>query len=188
MKNEHQHRRQHHHHHSCNHTASSHRLNHKKNVQPFMITATHPPIDSANRPPTEPATSLNYATTAFQAQMSLQFDRMQGASAYPAASRPSAPCWATSLRESLQRHRHNPTRRLAADDCWYTWEQFAVYYRQDAQPMWEAARQREICNKIWSGVISIRLRYFARRREMAIWSRVVWRNHVAAVGASSHAR
>ena len=100
---------------------------------------------------------------------------MQGASACPAASRPSAPCWATSLRESLQRHRHSPTRRLAADDCWYTWEQFAVYYRQDAQPMWEAARQREICNKIWSGVISIRLRYFARRREMAIWSQVVTR-------------
>ena len=97
--------------------------------------------------------------------------------------RPTPPHWAETFATALNRHIHGATRRLAADGRRYTWEEFAIYYREDARAMWEAARQREVCMEIWSRVISIRWRNFARsamwkracEREMAIWSQVVTR-------------
>ena len=89
--------------------------------------------------------------------------------------RPTPPHWAETFATALNRHIHGATRRLAADGRRYTWEEFAIYYGEDERAMWEAARQREVCMEIWSRVISIRVRNFARRRKMAIWSQVVTR-------------
>ena len=87
--------------------------------------------------------------------------------------RRTPPHWAETCATAVNRHIHGATRRLAADGRRYTWEEFAIYYREDAQPMWEAARQREVCMDIWSRVISIRWRNFARK--LNILKRVCWR-------------
>jgi len=83
--------------------------------------------------------------------------------------RPTPPHWAETFATALNRHIHGATRRLAADGRRYTWEEFAIYYREDERAMWEAARQREVCMEIWS------LWKRACEREMAIWSQVVTR-------------
>ena len=83
--------------------------------------------------------------------------------------RPTPPHWAETFATAVNRHIHGATRRLAADGRRYTWEEFAIYYREDERAMWEAARQREVCMEIWS------LWKRACEREMAIWSQVVTR-------------
>ena len=59
------------------------------------------------------------------------------------ASQPAAVAWAEKFRLLLDRNRPT-TYRLAADGRWYTWQEFAVYYRDDARAMWKAAWHREV--------------------------------------------
>ena len=77
------------------------------------------------------------------------------------ASQLAAVAWAEKFRLLLDRNRPT-TYRLAADGRWYTWQEFAVYYRDDARAMWKAAWQREVRKAIWTRVVSIRWRTFAR--------------------------
>ena len=91
--------------------------------------------------------------------------------------RPTPPHWAETFATAVNRHIHGATRRLAADGRQYTWEEFAIYHREDARAMWEAARQREVCMEIWSlWKSTLETRYTrACEREKAIWSQVVTR-------------
>ena len=97
----------------------------------------------------------------------LQRRMASGAASSRGACQPARVPWAKEFRLLLDRHLPT-TRRLAADGCWYTWEEFAIYYREDAPAMWRAAWQREVRMAIWTRVVSIRWRTFARR--MACWS------------------
>ena len=83
------------------------------------------------------------------------------------ASQPAAVAWAEKFRLLLDRNRPT-TYRLAADGRWYTWQEFAVYYRDDARAMWKAAWHREVGKAIWFRVVSMRWRTFACR--MGHWS------------------
>ena len=78
------------------------------------------------------------------------------------ASQPAAVAWAEKFRLLLDRNRPT-TYRLAADGRWYTWQEFAVYYRDDARAMWKAAWHREVGKAIWFRVVSMRWRTFACR-------------------------
>ena len=59
------------------------------------------------------------------------------------ASQLAAVAWAEKFRLLLDRNRPT-TYRLAANGRWYTWQEFAVYYRDDARAMWKAAWHREV--------------------------------------------
>ena len=75
---------------------------------------------------------------------------------------------ANKFRLFLDRLLPTLTRRPAADGRWYTWEEFAIYYKEHSLPMWAAAWQREVRMAIRPRLVSIRWRTFAPR--MACWS------------------
>ena len=81
--------------------------------------------------------------------------------------------WAEEFRASLDRHLRVPTRRLAADGRRYAWWEFARYYREHANAMWVAARERG--NAVWlrEHVRRIRWRIFACK--LIRFARVLWR-------------
>ena len=91
-----------------------------------------------------------------------QCDRMQDESSCDAACRQTVP-WADEFRASLDRHLRVSTRRLAADGRRYAWWEFARYYREHANAMWVAARERGTAVWLREHVRRIRWRIFARK-------------------------
>ena len=80
----------------------------------------------------------------------------------PTTPRPTTPSSCGASQPATVLGAEEFTYRLAADGCWYEWEEFATYYREDAPAMWRAAWQRELRMAIWPRLISIRWRNFAR--------------------------
>ena len=80
----------------------------------------------------------------------------------PTAPRPTTPSSCGASQPATVLAAEEFAFRLAADGCWYEWEEFATYYREDAPAMWRAAWQRELRMAIWPRLISIRWRNFAR--------------------------
>ena len=86
---------------------------------------------------------------------------MQDESSCDAACRQAVP-WAEEFRAPLDRHLRVATRRVAADGRRYAWWEFARYYREHADAMWEAAWGREMA--IWSRVVARLEEHFRRIR------------------------
>ena len=103
---------------------------------------------------------------------SAQSERMAEESSRGAACRRNLP-WEEEFRALLNRHLRGATRRLAADGHRYTWWEFALYYREHANAMWVAARERG--NAVWlrEHIRRIRWRIFARK--MNRFARACWR-------------
>ena len=82
--------------------------------------------------------------------------------------------WAEEFRALLNRHLRGATRRLAADGHRYTWWEFALYYREHANAMWVAARERG--NAVWlrEHIRRIRWRIFARKMDRFAWVCLVY--------------
>ena len=81
--------------------------------------------------------------------------------------------WQAEFIALMNRHLRGATRRLAADGHRYTWWEFALYYREHANAMWVAARERG--NAVWlrEHIRRIRWRIFARK--MNRFARACWR-------------
>ena len=103
---------------------------------------------------------------------SAQCERMQDESSCDAACRQTVP-WAEEFRASLDRQLRVATRRLAADGRRYAWWEFARYYREHANAMWVAARERGTAVWLREHVRRIRWRIFARK--LTRFARACWR-------------
>ena len=82
--------------------------------------------------------------------------------------RRTPPYWAETFATAVGRHISGATRRLADDGRRYTWEEFATYYRRQADAMWKRACERDIA--IWSRVVT-RLEEKLRRSRWRIIAR-----------------
>ena len=98
---------------------------------------------------------------------------MQDKSLCGAACKQTMPCWAESLRASLDRHRQIAHRRLAADGRRYAWLEFSRDYGNHADAMWVAARERG--NTVWLREHARRIRWRIFARKLSRFARALWR-------------
>ncbi|MDA8583147.1 hypothetical protein N9L68_02915 [bacterium] len=109
---------------------------------------------------------------------SAQSECMAEESSRGAACRQNVP-WAEEFRTSLNRHLLGATRGLAADGRRYTWEEVEIYYREQADAVWKAARGREMAT--WCRVVArlkenwLRIRWRIFARKMNRFARGCWR-------------